>query len=249
MNETIPIPEELLRVTEQPRACSYVPGETASLEYLIFRGLSPEQLECLLSRGWRRFGMHLFRPACSECRKCVPLRVDVQAFQPTKSQRKILRKNKNIRVELHEATVSDQHVSLYNQWHADMSERSGWKLQQTSIDDYAESFLFGGFSTLKELRYFLDGSLVGVGLIDLLPSAVSSVYFYHVPDWRPQSPGTFSMLCEIELAQSLHLNHLYLGYWIAECPSMAYKNRFSPSEVLEAWPGDQESPNWKLLAK
>ena len=158
----------------------------------------------------------------------------LQAFQLTKSQRKILRKNKNIRVELHEATVSDQHVSLYNQWHADMSERSGWKLQQTSIEDYAESFLFGGFSTLKELRYFRDDSLVGIGLIDLLPSAVSSVYFYHVPDWRPQSPGTFSMLCEIELAQSLHLNHLYLGYWIAECPSMAYKNRFSPSEVLDA---------------
>ena len=80
MNETIPIPEELLRVTEQPRACSYVPGETAALEYRIFRGLSPEQLECLLSRGWRRFGMHLFRPACSECRKCVPLRVDVAGF-------------------------------------------------------------------------------------------------------------------------------------------------------------------------
>ncbi len=239
------LPEEALRITESPRPCSYLPAETASLEYRLFHSLQPSEVEFLLERGWRRFGMHLFRPACQSCSKCVPIRVDVEHFQPTKSQRRTLRRNQHIVASLHEPALTQQHLDLYNRWHVDMTNRRGWKLQQTTPQDYAEGFLMGDFPSLHEIRYFDGDNLVGVGLIDLLPQSISSAYFYHDPDWRPLGPGTFSMLREIEFAQNLGLKHLYLGYWIADCLSMEYKNRFHPSETLCGYPDDEILPVWE----
>lgn len=248
MNDEL-LPEEVLRITETPRPCSYVEGETASLEYRLFHALAPRQVESLLARGWRRFGTHLFRPACLGCSKCVPIRVVVNKFRPSKSQRKVRNKNSHIRVALHRPAVTQEHLDLYNAWHVDMTKLRGWQLQQNDVEDYIEGFLLGEFPSLHELRYFDQEKLVGVGLIDILPNSISSAYFYHNPAWRPLSPGTFSMMCEIELAQRLHLEYLYLGYWIEECGSMSYKNRFSPSEVLVKFPDDEFSPVWKEYSR
>jgi len=239
-----PFPPELYHLQEPPRTCSYLPEQVASLEYRSYRGLSPAQLEELLSRGWRRFGIDMFRPACADCVQCVPLRVVVADFQPDKSQRRSFKKNSEISVTLHPAGLSTERVSLYNQWHVEMTEQNGWPLQQFSAQEYARSFLQGAFPSLHELQYRMGSELVGVSLIDLLPRSLSSVYFYHVPRWRDLSPGTFSLLCEIELARQWNLDFVYLGYWIARCPSMAYKNRFRPHEILLSRPGDEESPRW-----
>lgn len=238
------LPPEVDRLTENPRPCSYLSTETASLEYRLFHALAPEAVEHLLERGWRRFGTHLFRPTCVDCQKCVPIRVDVQHFKPSKSQRKIARRNQHIQVSFHEPGLTQQHINLYNLWHDDMTDRRGWSPQQTDPQDYAQGFLRGYFPSLHELRYFADGELVGVGLIDVLPLSLSSAYFYHAPDWRQLGPGTFSLLCEIELAKSMGKSHLYLGYWIEDCSSMAYKNRFLPAETLQGSPADNSLPNW-----
>ncbi|WP_175517733.1 arginyltransferase [Planctomicrobium piriforme] len=238
------IPAAPLEFIEPQRPCSYLPEQTAALEYRGYPGLSPDALEELICRGWRRFGVQVFRPACPACQKCIPVRIDVASFQPTKSQRRTQRRNDHITFELATATVSEQHVDLYNRWHADMADRRDWREQETDPRNYARSFLSGAFPSAHELRYYDSDELVGIGLIDMLPSALSSIYFYHAPEWRPLGPGTFSLLCEIELARRLGLQHVYLGFWIAECPSMAYKNRFHPHEVLLSRPTDEEQPQW-----
>jgi arginine-tRNA-protein transferase len=238
---------EIFTLTESPRACSYLPDETAALQYRFYPGLSPDELEALLQRGWRRFGAQLFRPACAACRQCVPTRVDVQNFRPSKSQRRALRRNERIQVSLHRAALSQAHVDLYNAWHADMTLRKDWRPQSHSLAEYAEGFLLGDFPSAHELRYFDSGKLVGVSLIDLLPHSLSSIYFYHDPRWRDRGPGTFSLLCELDLARRLGLVHAYLGYWIARCPSMAYKNRYHPQEILQGRPADDEAPIWTTM--
>lgn len=235
----------LFEIVEPPRQCAYLPGEVASLEYRGYQGLSPVELEEFISRGWRRFGAHLFRPACKSCEQCVPVRIDVNAFQPSKSQRRTLRRNEHISVELAEATLSRDHIELYNTWHRDMTQRRDWPDNQTTPQEYGQGFLTGNFPSACELRYFDGDKLIGIGLIDLLPTAISSIYFYHAPEWRSAGPGTFSLLCEIDLARQLGLDYVYLGYWIANCPSMAYKNRFHPYETLPDRPGDQISPHWQ----
>jgi arginine-tRNA-protein transferase len=72
------------------------------------------------------------------------------------------------------------------------------------------------------------------------------VYFFYDPAWRALSPGTFSILVQLEYARARGKPHAYPGYWIAENRSMAYKERFRPFEVLTGRPSDVESPEWSL---
>ncbi|WP_166823242.1 arginyltransferase [Thalassoroseus pseudoceratinae] len=239
---------ELFRTVEPPRQCSYLPDETASLEYRVVGQISATEYESWLSRGWRRHGWHFFRPACPNCVKCQSLRVDVAAFQPTKSQRRTLKRNSDVRVVVQPASVSEEHLRLYNDWHADMHVRSGWRAEEIDARQYSESFLMGDWEFSQEFLYFRNDRLIGVGLVDVLADSLSSVYFYHDPEWRPNGPGTFTILQEIEYARAHGKRWVYLGYYIAECQSMAYKNRFGPHEILAWYPEADESPQWNRPA-
>lgn len=240
----IPEENELLRMIEPPRACSYLPEETASLEYRILHGIDEQQYEQLLSRGWRRFGTQFFRPACAHCLKCRSIRIDVAAFEPRKSQRRCEKKNAAIRVELGRPTLTPSHLTLHNAYHAAMHEEKGWKERETRREEYAQSFLDGRWPFAYEMRYYRGSELVGIGIVDIVPNATSSVYFFHAPDWRSENPGTFSLLQEIALARQLGKQHLYLGYWIPENCSMNYKASFRPHELLESDPADEIEPQW-----
>ena len=58
------------------------------MEYRVMTNVTPDELEWMLTRGWRRFGHLYFRPACPACSECVSLRIPVATFAPTKSQRR-----------------------------------------------------------------------------------------------------------------------------------------------------------------
>lgn len=246
MDRTMLIPEEneLLRVIEPQRECSYLPQETASLEYRILYGITDEQYEQLLFRGWRRFGTHFFRPACPSCVKCRSIRIDVKQFTPNKSQRRCEKRNERIRVEIGVPQVSQAHLDLYNAYHAAMHDAKGWRERETDQIEYRQSFLEGNWPFAREIRYFRGNELVGIGLIDVVPTATSSIYFYHAPDWRPESPGTYSLLQELGYARQLGKEYLYLGYWIPENRSMAYKATFHPHELLTSYHSDDVNPEW-----
>jgi len=92
---------EIFRLVEPPRQCSYLPLETASLEVRCIAGMNRAEYAELLARGYRRFGWQVFRPACAECDKCRSVRVLASDFTPNGNERRILRKNANVRAELH----------------------------------------------------------------------------------------------------------------------------------------------------
>ena len=232
------------RFTAPPAKCSYIAEETASLDYRISRGMPADVLGELLRRGWRRHGAYVFRPACPVCRKCRSVRVDVNAFEASKSQRRCRQRNTGINVVMQRPTVTPAHIALYNKWHDDRTEQRQWRRDHTTREQYAESFLAGRFESAFEMLYYDGPQLVGVGLVDVVPDALSSAYFYYDPDWLPQGPGTYSVLREIEFCRQTGRPWCYLGYWIAECPSMSYKNRFRPYEVLTAYGPDEEEPVW-----
>ena len=76
----------------------------------------------------------------------------------------------------------------------------------------------------EEWSYILDGMLVGVGMVDSLPVGLSAIYFVHDPDHHRRGLGTWNILCLIDEARRRGLPHLYLGYWVADCLSLAYKS-------------------------
>ena len=92
---------------------------------------------------------------------------------------------------------------------------------------------YGGFHQ----QYYIDGKLVAVGVLDILPWCISSVYFYYDPDYSALSFGTLSALYEIRLTQQLNVKKpsikwYYMGFYIHSCPKMKYKSKFSPSYLL-----------------
>lgn len=235
---------ELLRVTEGPRECSYLPEETASLEYRFIAEMSPEEASELLARGYRRFGWQVFRPACGSCAKCLSIRVLAREFSPSATERRILRKNESIRAELHPLFMTREHIQLYNAYHAFMNRHRAWTNRATTPASYREEFLSGASGAGRQWLYFDGDRLVGVALMDEVRDAISLVYFFYDPGWRARSPGTYSVLNQLLYAKSKGLRYAYLGYWIKSCQSMAYKGRFQPHEILEEYPADGVEPVW-----
>ncbi|XP_055280480.1 arginyl-tRNA--protein transferase 1 isoform X5 [Moschus berezovskii] len=86
-------------------------------------------------------------------------------------------------------------------------------------------------------QYWLDGKIVAVGVIDILPYCVSSVYLYYDPDYSFLSLGVYSALREIAFTRQLHektpqLSYYYMGFYIHSCPKMKYKGQYRPSDLL-----------------
>jgi arginyl-tRNA--protein-N-Asp/Glu arginylyltransferase len=236
--------QELLRVIEKPRSCSYLPGEVASLEVRGIASMTPAEYADLLARGYRRFGWQVFRPACRACAQCQSVRIPVQQFEPSGSERRVLRKNAGIRAELRPLFVSREHIALYNTYHEFMRRHRGWPARGITASGYAQEFLSGASDSGRQWLYFDEDRLVGVSLMDEVPGAISLVYFFYDPGWRGQSPGTFSILNQFLYAKSRGLDYAYLGYWIEDCPSMSYKGRFHPRQILQKYPGAEEAAVW-----
>lgn len=224
--------------------CSYLPGQQARMTYRLVMEMSAARYESLLQRGWRRFGRTLFRPACAACRACQSLRIDIPAFRPSRSQRRILQRSLDIEVTIGRPTVTPQHLELYNAYHLDMHRRRGWPFRKMDRSQYHESFLDGSFEFSREFQYRQDGRLVGVGLVDVTDHAMSSIYFFHDPACREAALGTFSVLKELDDGQRMRRQWLYMGYYIRDCPSMNYKNRFSPHQILQSYVADDQDPEW-----
>lgn len=237
---------DLARVQTMPQVCSYLPTERACFDYRVCQDLDADNFGELLRRGWRRFGLNLFRPICAACSKCRPIRVVVADFHPSKSQRRILNRNTHISVTMGPPSITHDHIRLYDAYHLDMAQRRGWPEKTTTSEEYFAGFIGTRYDFARELLYWDGDRLVGVGLIDVTPAGLSSAYFFHDPDWRDLGPGTFSALVELQIARQLNVPHVYLGYWIEQNQSMAYKARYRPHELLTAFVADDNEPDWRL---
>ncbi|MFO0867402.1 MAG: arginyltransferase [Pirellulales bacterium] len=246
MSTPVP-PRDSFRFTAPPDQCGYLPDRQSVMDYRWFDELSADEFEWLLERGWRRFGELVFRPRCPGCHECRGLRIDVHAFRPRRAHRRNLQRNADVRVELGEAQVSAEHLELYNRYHSDMQARRGWPLQLTDWVDYQQTFLSGERTFGYEFRYYRAGRLAGVALCDVVPDALSAVYFYYDPAWRPAGPGVFSILQHVQRARDSGRRWVHLGYWVPGCPSMGYKAQFRPHDLLEIFPPDETPPDWRRI--
>ena len=192
--------------------------------------MSGEWYQRLLDAGFRRSGAIIYQPMCTGCRSCIPLRVPVETFKPSKSQRRVLGRNKDVAVTAGRPEATREKWEMYEryqrEWHHNHSGQS---------EDITEFVKFLYRSPVESVEFeYRDkwGKLLGVGIGDLCPPILSSVYFYFDPQEARRSIGTFSAMYEIQWAREMKLTHWYAGYWIKECPTMTYKARFRPCETL-----------------
>jgi arginyl-tRNA--protein-N-Asp/Glu arginylyltransferase len=218
-------------VHDEPIRCPYLPGQTARLPLrLPVRRLSPAEFSRRLQGGDRRQGFLLYRPSCLTCHACEPIRIDVAAFTPSRTQRRILRRgDAALQTEIGRPTLTREKVALYNRHKIERGLLVGADL--LDADGY-EQFLIDSCTDTVELTYRRNGRLVGVAVCDRAADALSAVYCFYDPGAARLSPGTYSILKQVELCRTWNHRFLYLGLYVADCKSMRYKAAYVPHERL-----------------
>lgn len=232
---------------EAPHPCSYLPDRSASLDVRVALDVTAEEFGVMLAQGWRRFGPSYFRPACTTCQACVPTRVPVSTFRATRGQRRARRQSARLDRIVGPPRVDRERLDLYARWHGHREQERGWKPSELDERSYAMEFAFP-HPSVREVAFRdpADGSrLVGLGIVDEVPEALSAVYFFWDPEHAPPSLGVAHIVRMIEDADERGLAHVYLGYRVDACPSLAYKGQFQPQEALAGRPADGEQPMWE----
>jgi leucyl-tRNA---protein transferase len=223
-------------------ACPYLPGRAAREEFFITPELNPELYHDLMDHCFRRSGTVLYRPVCEDCYECRPIRVRVADFIPSKSQRRLLRKNEDVEIILRSPGFTTEKLKIYCDY-----LKSQHNCRDENMRDDFRRFLYMSCVNSVELEYRVRGALVAVSIVDVCSRSLSSVYVYYDPAFSSRSLGTFSALQEIVLCRRQDIPYYYIGFYIAQCPSMSYKARFRPHELLNsnlAWIPDESQVTW-----
>jgi arginyl-tRNA--protein-N-Asp/Glu arginylyltransferase len=188
----------------------------------------------LIRYGFRRSGSHCYRPHCRHCQQCIPCRVPVRDFQPSRSQKRCLKQNTGLVMSMTAAKYTDEYFDLYRRYLNTRHDDSS--MANPAPDDF-EQFLYSGWSDTQFIEFRLDEALVAVAVTDFVSDGASAVYSFFEPGMQSHGLGTYCILKQIEFGRRLSLDYLYLGYWIKDHPKMDYKARFQPLQIYrdERW--------------
>ncbi len=234
MRHTLPIAPQFYVTAPQP--CPYLEGRMERKLFTALQGDYSEKLNDSLSKqGFRRSQNVLYRPSCAECAACLSARVRVADFAPSRSQRRVERRNADLKREATSPWATEDQYALFRDYldsrHADggMADMDIFEfaamIEETPIRSRVIEYTASDGKGRRELA--------AVSLTDVLDDGLSMVYSFYDPDRARTSLGTYVILDHIRIAREAGLPYVYLGYWVPGSPKMGYKANFSALEVYK----------------
>ncbi len=236
-----------------PSPCPYLPGKTERKVFTELSGQHAAELNDALGRiGFRRSQGVAYRPSCADCSACVSVRVIAGEFQPSATQRKMLRRHADLEVTACKPWTTEEQYELLRRYlkarhpgggMADMDESDfSDMVEQSPVKTYVVEYR-------EPSTNGRPGKLVGACLTDQQADGLSMIYsFFEPEDHDRPGLGTYIILDHITRAARAGLPYVYLGYWVEDAKRMAYKAKFRPLERLgpDGWrrfePDQKELP-------
>lgn len=216
--------------TTQPHRCSYLEDRDATTLFIDPQARIDKHVYSQLSEsGFRRSGEHLYHPHCQNCAACIPVRVRVNDFKASRQHKRILKRN----ADLTTTSPDDIDSQIYYDLYAAYIRKRHYDgdMYPPSMEQF-RAFLTKEWGVTSYHAFWNGDELKAVAIVDEMDNGLSAVYTFFDPDDDKRSLGTYCILWQIELAISLQLPALYLGYWIRDCQKMNYKINFKPLELL-----------------
>ncbi len=199
--------------------------------------MAPAELDQLLSDGWRHAGTHFYRYNFAihqgQVTEVIPLRIELEGFSLSKSQRRLWRRNagEGFRVEVRPSFVDGEKSLLFEQHKAKFVD---------NVPDSLFDFLSEDPSTVPceggEVAVYDGKRLIAVSFFDIGTESLSTIYGMYDLDYGDRGLGIYTMLLELSHAQALGKRFYYHGYCYG-CPSFYdYKKRFRALEAFD-WDG------------
>ena len=212
-------------------ACSYLPDREAINIYADPHHPQPRLVyDQLIKRGFRRSGEYVYKPGCTRCNACVPVRILAGDFRPRRTDRRNLARNGDLDVSYSQARFDEACFELYCRY-LHVRHRGGG-MDDPDPEDF-ERFLLNPWGETLFVEVHLDERIVAVAVTDATTDGLSAVYTFFDPALTHRGLGRFCILQQIELCRSLSFEHLYLGYWVDGCDKMQYKTEFQPQEHFD----------------
>ncbi|OSX59239.1 hypothetical protein POSPLADRAFT_1150353 [Postia placenta MAD-698-R-SB12] len=240
------------------RSCC--PAYTIKLDALKF---SPSKSQRKIISRWNRFVLHGDRSvdAASQNAKNPPFSLSEAIHSTEYSVCTSDNPVHKFEVTLEPSSFTEEKFVLYQKYQQEIHHEKekapgGFKRFLVETPLHRDAIIYPGarpdhlpreYGSYHQM-YRLDGELIAIGVIDILPNCVSSVYFMYDIKWERFSLGKLSALREASLAKELHtagvvdLKALYMGFYIHSCKKMRYKGDYYPSYLA-----DPEEYTWYPL--
>lgn len=201
-------------------------------EYFFAQDVTPEQMDDLWGHGWRHFGMFFFRYATLEksdgLNHVRPLRLKLANFSLSTSQKRVLKKNQDLHLEIRDASIDAAKVALFDR-------------HKMRFADHVPDSIYDFFTPhpaiipcpAKEICLWQEGRLLAATFLDIGAHATSSVYSIYEPTETKRSLGIYLILLSIAHSRELGMTYYYPGYAYREPSHYDYKKRFSGLEQFD----------------
>ncbi|MEH6521530.1 arginyltransferase [Sulfitobacter sp.] len=230
MRHSLPIAPQFYVTAPQP--CPYLEGRMERKLFTALQGDNAAKLnDSLSAQGFRRSQNVLYRPSCAECSSCLSARIDVSRFQPTKSQKRTIKRNVGLVRRATSPWATEDQYDLFR-YYLDSRHADGG---MADMDVFEFAAMIEETPIRTRVIEYTDAEtseLIGVCLTDVLGDGLSMVYSFYTPDRPRDGLGNYIILDHIEIARGAGLPYVYLGYWVPGSQKMDYKSKFSGLEVF-----------------